>query len=63
MEEKENEIMTVKKALKLKGQEISEINMKVELLEKKLESADMEVYIRLISIEWLLIHVEVQSGY
>jgi len=44
LEEKANEILEIKKALKLKGQEVTEINVKVGLLEKKLETADTEVH-------------------
>ena len=43
LEEKANEILEIKKALKLKGQEVTEINVKVGLLEKKLETAEAEV--------------------
>ena len=43
LEEKANEILEIKKALKLKGQEVTEINVKVGLLEKKLETAESEV--------------------
>lgn len=44
IEEKNNEILELKKNIKLKSQEIGEINTKVNLLEKKLEQADSEVW-------------------
>jgi hypothetical protein len=44
VEEKNEEILELKKNLKLKVVEIGEINTKVELLGKKLELADEEVW-------------------
>ena len=49
LEEKGKEIVELKKAFKLKGQEVGEINTKVDLLEKKLETADAEVRVMIAS--------------
>ena len=43
IEEKNNEIIELKKSIKMKSQEVGEVNVKVGLLEKKLEIADTEV--------------------
>ena len=45
IEEKGKETLELKKTIKLKGQEMGEVNVKVDLLEKKLEMADAEVCI------------------
>ena len=43
IEEKNNEIIELKKSIEIKAQEVEQINVKVGLLEKKLEIADTEV--------------------
>ena len=43
IEEKNNEIIELKKSIEIKAQEVKEIYVKVGLLEKKLEIADTEV--------------------
>ena len=43
IEEKNNEISELKKIIKIKAQEVEEVKVKVGLLEKKLEVADIEV--------------------
>lgn len=49
IEEKNEEIKELKKNLKLKLQEIGEINTKVALLEKKLEQAGADVSLMTIT--------------
>lgn len=52
IEEKNNEIIELKKNIKMKSQEVGEVNVKVGLLEKKLEIADTEVFH--VTVMWFI---------